>query len=133
VLSGYVPYYGVPLNFSSNVREDLLKHIDYGVYPAYYLTQQVTAEILNTPSSWIYTSSYGQWGQEIKDTYAWLNTLLGPVKGESIVAREELREGVFATTYSNGKQIIVNYTDRPFQLGDVTIDARNAVIQDAAP
>ncbi|HUF37809.1 MAG TPA: DUF5696 domain-containing protein [Anaerolineales bacterium] len=131
VLSGYVPFYGAPMNFSSNVREDLLKHIDFGVYPAYYLTQEITAQILNTPSSWIYTSSYGQWGQEIKETYAWLNALLGPVKGQSIVEREQLRDGVFATTYSNGMRIVVNYTDRPFQLDDLVVDARNALIQDA--
>ena len=60
VLAGYVPYYGKALNFSSNLRADLLRHVDYGVYPSYFLSEEVTAEILNTSLNWIYTSSYDQ-------------------------------------------------------------------------
>jgi len=41
VLAGYVPYYGKALNFSSEIKMDLLRHIDYGVYPSYFLTQEL--------------------------------------------------------------------------------------------
>ena len=133
VLAGYVPFYGPAMNFSSNVQDDLLRHVDYGVYPSYFLTQEITAKILNTPSAWIYTSSYGQWGQTVKDTYAWLNALLGPVKGQTVAAREVLAEGVIATTYANGKQIIVNYTVNPFEIGNLTIHPKDAVLRDVEP
>jgi hypothetical protein len=66
VLAGYVPFYGTALNFSSNLQDDLLRHVDFGVYPSYFLSEEITAEILNTTSVWIYTSSYAQWGQEIE-------------------------------------------------------------------
>jgi hypothetical protein len=130
VLASYVPFYGPGLNFSSNAQEDLLRHADFGVYPSYFLTQEGTAKILNTPSSWLYTSSYGQWEQEVKQTYEWLNALLGPVKGQEVVAREVLEDGVIATTYGNGKQIIVNYTNQSFEAGDVTVNGKDAVIRD---
>ncbi|NUM46185.1 MAG: hypothetical protein HUU38_15900 [Anaerolineales bacterium] len=133
VLAGYVPFYGPAFNFSSNLQEDLLKHVDFGVYPSYFLTNEVTAKILNTSSNWIFTSSYAQWGQEIEETYAWLNTLLGPVKGQRIVAREVLGEGVIATTYENGKQIIVNYSETDFSTEDGTVTGRDAVIREVAP
>lgn len=132
-LSGYVPYYGAALNFSSDPRTDLLKHVDYGVYPSYYLTQEVTGKIINTRSSWIYTSSFGQWGKEIDQTYQWMNALLGPVKGESITARESLASGVVGVTYSNGRQIIVNYTDQPFDAGGIVVGARDAAIREVLP
>jgi len=48
VLAGYVPYYGKALNFSSNIKMDLLRHIDYGVYPSYFLTQEPTSRFLKT-------------------------------------------------------------------------------------
>lgn len=133
VFSGYIPYYGKALNFSSNTREDLLRLIDYGEYPAYFLTAEPTAKILLTPSDWIYSSSYQQWGPEIKQTYQWLNSLLAPVKGQSIVSRDVLAPGVVATTYDNGKRIVVNYTESPFDEKGVTINAQDAVITEVQP
>ncbi len=133
VLAGYVPYYGTALNFSSNLQADLLRHVDFGIYPSYFLTEEITAKILLTRSSWIYTSSYNQWGQEIEATYQWLNNLLGPVRGERIVARQTLAEGVMATTYSNGQQIIVNYSPAPFSQGDVVVNSQDAIIREVLP
>ena len=133
VLAGYVPYYGSALNFSSNLRADLLRHADYGVYPSYFLTEEVTANILNTPSNWIYTSSYDQWGDEVESTYAWLNTLRGPVKGAHIVARQPLADGVMLTRYSNGRQIIVNYTNTPYSANGLSVPALDAIVTEVTP
>ncbi len=131
VLSGYIPLYGPALNFSSNVQDDLLRHADFGVYPSFFLTHEGTTGILNTSSRWIYTSSYQQWGDEVKQAYTWLNRLLGPVRGQPIVARETLADGVSATRYANGKQIIVNYTDQPVRIQGVDIPAKDAVLLDS--
>lgn len=128
VLAGYVPYYGTALNFSSDEQEDLLRHVEYGIYPSYFLTHEATANMLNTPSYWIYTSSYAQWGEEIQATYQWMNALLAPVRGQEIIAHEQLETGVFATTYANHHQIIVNYNDRPFTSGAISVAAKDAVL-----
>ncbi len=133
VLAGYMPYYGPALNFSSNLRNDLLRLADFGVYPSYFLSHEVTAKILRTPSNWIYSSSYEQWGEEIEQTYQWLNNLLGPVKGQPVVSRQVLEEGVVATTYANGKQIVVNYGDAPALIGEVVVNGRDAVIREVLP
>ena len=133
VLAGYVPYFGEALNFSANVTEDALRHVDYGVYPSYFLTQEPTATMLNTRSNWIYTSSYGQWGEEISKTYRWMNALLGPVRGQPILNREQLGDGVFATTYANGRRILVNYSAAPFTLNGLTVNAHDAVLQQVQP
>jgi hypothetical protein len=133
VLAGYVPYYGSALNFSSNMQEDLLRHVDYGIYPSYFLTYEPTANMLNTPSFWIYTSSYSQWGEQIRRTYRWMNELLGPVRGQEIVARQRLAENVYATTYANGKQIVVNYTNLPFAQNGIKVEAKSASLLEKKP
>ncbi|MCB8928469.1 MAG: hypothetical protein H6652_22945 [Ardenticatenaceae bacterium] len=133
VLSGYVPYYGPALNFSSNTRADLLRHVDYGVYPSYFLTQEATVNIIDTFSNWIYTSSYDQWGQEVQETYQWINSLLGPVTGAHIIAREALADDVVAVTYSNGQQIVVNYGRSPFTYNNLTVNAQDAIITEVQP
>ncbi len=133
VLSGYVPCYGTAINFSPDVRGDLLRHADYGVYPSFFVSHGETARILNTRSSWIYLSAIGQLEDDIEEAYAWLNRLLAPVKGASIVARQRLAEGVFATTYSNGKQIVVNYGEEPFAADGLTVGGRDAILREVAP
>jgi hypothetical protein len=133
VLRGFVPYYGSPLNFSSDLQEDLLRHADFGIYPSFFLTYEATANMLNTPSRWIYTSSYAQWGEQIRHAYRWLNALLAPVRGQKIIARQELAEGVFVTTYESGRAIVVNYANRPFTYGGLTVPARDAALWETAP
>lgn len=133
VLAGFVPYYGNALNFSSNQQDDLLRHVEYGVYPSYFLTHEATAIMLNTPSSWIYTSSYDQWGDDIRQTYAWMNNLLAPVRGQEIVAHGQLANRVFATTYANGRRMIVNYRETPFEIDGVIVEARNAALLETTP
>jgi hypothetical protein len=128
VLAGYVPYFGTALNFSSNRQDDLLRHIEYGIYPSFFLTYAPTASMLNTWSAWIYTSAYAQWGEDVRQTYQWMNALLAPVRGQQIVAHSQLAADVFATTYANDRQIIVNYTDAPYTHGSVTVGAKNALL-----
>lgn len=133
VLAGHLPYYGEALNFSSNQRADQLRHADFGIYPAYFLTYEPTAKMLNTRSSWIYTSAYSQWGDSIQQTYQWLNALLAPVQGEEIINRQTLAKDVYATTYANGSQIIVNYATQPFTYQGTTINAQDAVLLEKTP
>lgn len=128
VLGGHMPYFGGALNFSSNQQDDLLRHIEYGIYPSYFLTQEATANMINTPSNWIYTSSFAQWGDHIRETYARMDALLGPVRGQEIVDHEALAPGVYATTYAGGAQVIVNYTDAAYSGEGITVEAKDALL-----
>lgn len=128
VLAGHIPYFGEVLNFSSNLREDLLRHVEYGVYPSYFLTQEPTSDMLNTYSAWIYTSSYEQWGSQVQRSYAWMNALLAPVRGQPIIAHQKLTRDVSLTTYANGRQVLVNYGDQPFAYAGRQVDAKDALL-----
>jgi hypothetical protein len=55
------------------------------------------------------------------------------VKGEEIIGRQTLAPGVIATTYNNGKQIIVNYNDTPYSNGDLIINSKDAIIREVLP
>jgi hypothetical protein len=62
-----------------------------------------------------------------------MNALLAPVRGQPITARQMVREGVFVTTYANGKQIVVNYSDQPVNYRGVVIPARDAALVENMP
>lgn len=131
VLSGRMSTFGPILNFSSNQQADLLRHLEYGIYPSYFLTQEPTSTMINTRSNWIFSSSIRQWGETIRTTYAWMNGLLSPVHGQAIIAHERLMDGVYATTYEGGYRIVVNYTDAPFEFAGVVIAGRDAALLEA--
>lgn len=126
VLAGYVPYYGPALNFSPDLNTDRLRHADYGAYPSFFLSGEETAKMLNTPSNWIFSSTYAQWRDEVERVYRWLNALLAPAAGQSIVQHQALADGVFATTYDNGYTVVTNYSSRPFTWRGRTTPAEDA-------
>jgi hypothetical protein len=133
VLAGRVPAYGPALNFSSDIQADLLRLVDYGVYPSYFLSQGATAEIINTRSAWIYSSSYAQWEDEIRRAYAWLAARLGPVRGQAVVARQTLAPGVVAITYTSNVRLVVNHTEQPFSRDGLEVPARDAIVTEVGP
>ena len=133
VLAGYTPSFGPALNFSSDRQTDLLRQVEFGIYPSYYLTWAPTADMLNTSSTWIYSSSYAQWGGPLRAAYDWMNALLGPVRGQPIANHQQLAAGVYATTYASGQQIVVNYTASLFEWNGVTVPAQDAVLMEANP
>ncbi len=75
-LSGYIPYYGKALNFSSNMTEDLLRHADYGVYPSYFLTHPGTDERMRYIDALLQTTYPGKGKQNIIGNLRRMQTIL---------------------------------------------------------
>jgi hypothetical protein len=50
------------------------------------------------------------------------------VRGQQIVAHEQVANGVFATTFANERQLLVNYTDQPFVQSGITVEAKDALL-----
>lgn len=127
-LSGYVNLYSTPLNFSSDLSFERLRLVDYNIYPSFFLTQNDTSKILNTQSNWIYTSSIGQWGDDVSATYAWMSSRLTPVKGATVIDRSVPQSGVSVVTYSNNQRIIVNYNATAVTVDGITIAPKDAIV-----
>ncbi len=113
-LSGYPTVYGRASNFFSNTTNELLRMIDYHVYPSFYLTYESAYLLLDTGSSYIFTSRYEDWKAQIMMQYAYVNDALSSVIGATFVAREILDIGFVKNTYSNGTIIYVNYSGNDY-------------------
>jgi hypothetical protein len=110
VLSGYQTTYGRASNFFSNERNELLRMIDYNVYPSFYITYEASYLLLDSGSSNIFTSKYEDWQEQIVSQYNFVNLGLKNVIGETLVSREVLDLGIIRNTYSNDVVIYINYT-----------------------
>ncbi|MCM3720205.1 DUF5696 domain-containing protein [Fictibacillus phosphorivorans] len=124
VLKGYMPYYAPYSNFNSDTKDQMLRMIEYGAYPSFLLTEEPSHLLAKTASKDIYTSEYSIWKDKIIDQYKMVEKSLGQVEGEEIVSRNVPQTGIVEVTYSNGKVIIVNYTNEPYEKNGVTVDAK---------
>lgn len=129
VLSGYVPYYSTYLNFSANMQMDILKVIDFGANPAYLITHEPSHLLSNTFSREYYASYYGNLDEYIVDSYEYINNALQHVLGEEIVNREVVAFGVVVVTYSNDVQIIINYSDVPYNYEGLEVAAQDYMVR----
>lgn len=122
VLSGYQTVYGRSSNFFANTSNELLRMIDYNIYPSFYATHESAHLLLNTSSQHIFTSRFTDWQGEMNRQYHLVNGALKHVIGEHLVSRVIVEPGVVQNTYSNGVQILINYTGE-----DKTVDGHSVV------
>lgn len=110
VLSGYKKVYGRHSNFFSNTSNEMLRMVDYHLFPNFYITEESAQKLLNTGSSQIFTSRFKDWEEEIYNEYNYLNNALLPVYNASFKSREIIKPGLVKNTYDNGVIIYINYT-----------------------
>lgn len=123
VLKGYIDYYSPYLNFSSNIDLDVLKCIEYGVNPAFLITEKQSYLLSDTLASNYYATYYESLESIIINKYNYINDALKQVTGATITNRNILEEGISLVTYSNGVKIIVNYTKDAYNYSGTTVDA----------
>ena len=125
LLKGYIDYYSHYLNFSSNIDLDVLKCIEYGVSPAYLISKQPSYLLSNTLSSDYYATYYESVADMIKEQYLMISSVLNQVSGATIVSRIIPSEGISVVDYSNGKRIVVNYTNNEYNYEGLLVNARS--------
>lgn len=121
VQSGSIELYSTYINFFGSVRDDLLRMVDYNVYPSFLLTKESSAKLDETALQYIYCSQYDNLEEAVNVYYNFVNESLKQVAGQSIENREIVADGVSKVTYSNGKVIYVNYTNNDITIGDVQV------------
>ncbi|GGC77801.1 hypothetical protein GCM10007216_05410 [Thalassobacillus devorans] len=130
VLKGYVPYYASFSNFQYSPEDEVLRMIEYGAYPSFYLTTEPSHQLMHTPSEDLYTSQFQDWEEAIVEQYKMVKESLGPVEGETITSRNVYKTGVVEVGYSNGKSVIVNYTNEDINIEGTEVKAKGYTVTD---
>ena len=124
VLSGYKPMYAPALNLYELGSAGVLKLIDYNLLPTYLLTESTAMDLIDSPaSSYLYSSKYDVWEEELKETYDQVVNTLKQVQGEKFVSRTRLASGLYVNEYESGTRIVINYSS----------DAHNYLGHEIAP
>lgn len=121
VLHGTMEVYAPYSNFSFYTDQDILRMIDYNVYPSFVLTKEPAYLLMATNSSNYYSTEYTLYKNLIATIYERVDRALGQVMGSDWINRTVVENGVIVNTYSNGVEIVINYTDEPFTYKGITI------------
>ena len=128
VASGYVELYSKYINFFSNARDDLLRMIDYNVYPSFLLTKEKASKLEESSLNYIYSSAYDDYKEEVKVYYNFVNDALKNVINSKIINRVVLQDGVVKISYDNNVDIIVNYLNKDVLYNHQTIPYKNYLV-----
>ena len=109
-------------NFYAYPREELLRLVDYNVYPSFIVTQQSSSKLEETNLNNIYSSKFDDLSDAVSTYYKFVNEPLNDVIGATLVTRTVPVNGVVVNTYNNGVTIIVNYTNEVQVVNGVSVD-----------
>ena len=125
-----MPAFGRAGNFFSNTRNELLRMIDYHVYPAFFVTEASAYALMDTPSNHIFTSRFDDWKDTIQTQYQYVSQALNHVIQSDIKQRDILAPGVVKLTYDNDVIIYINYSGQAYANDEGMIPAMDYVVYD---
>ena len=120
ILHGITDYAGEPINTGINLRETLLKNIEYGACPHFEWNYEPV--ISRTENDSFY---YDNTINDAAEFYTEANEALNDLRDARITDHYEVEDGIFCTEYDTGARIYVNYTNTDFSILGVVVEARN--------
>ena len=130
VTHGCADYAGKPINTltSENLRQDLLRLVEYGASPRYIFTWEDATEMKYTGLNKYYATTFSTWAEEAAANYGYVNGALAPVSGAHMTAHEKLSDTLVRVSYSNGVTIYVNYGMQDASADGFTIPAADYLV-----
>jgi len=109
----YAPY----SNFSFYSEHDMLRMIDYNVFPSFVVTYAPAHYLGVTNMLNFYSTEFDIYRDIIMDVYHAVAPVLSRVKGLEWYNRQVLEEGIVLNTYEGGVMVVINYTGYEFNFG----------------
>lgn len=132
VLSGNITYSTEIINNNSyDMTLDLYKAMEYGAALKFRVVGADTSILQNTKANDVFLAEYDTLSDIIKDLYAEYSDYYELVKG-AYITDHELYAGdgsVAKTTFSNGVEIIFNYTDEAVTVGQTKVEPKSYLVE----
>ncbi len=126
-LHGLVNYSGSAINLSADQTNMILKSAETGAGLYYSFMYAPTSDLQDTDFTQFYACSFMDWKDTAIELYNKFEENLGDVYDQYIVGHEKLSNGVYKTTYENGKVVYVNYNYADYEHEGITIPQRDFI------
>ena len=95
--------------------------IDYNVSPSFALTREPSYQLSSTNSSNFYSTEYSLYEPIIEEVYDKVNGALAHTIGREWIGRRVVEEGVIVNSYSDGLEVLINYTAGSIEYKGLTV------------
>ena len=129
VLKGHISYYAPFANQGFYTNACILKAIEYGAYPSFFVMDADNGELRDTPMVDYFSLNFDDWKDTMKSVYGKSNTALTQVEGAHITEHKVLAKGVVRVTYDSGAKIYINYNAKEVTVDNVKISGVNFVVE----
>lgn len=126
-LHGLVNYSGSAINLSEDQTDMILKSAETGAGLYYTFINASTSVLQDGEYTQYYACNFTDWKDSAVELYNDFNSKLGDVYNQYIVGHEKLANGVYKTTYENGKAVVVNYNYADYDYEGTTVPQRDFV------
>jgi hypothetical protein len=131
-LYGQIDLFAGNLNFIANRETNLLKMVEYGLYPSYLLTQNDAFLLRGSDDINTYSSEYSRWKEKINEEYQFINNALKHVTNSTMINHKYLGDGLVEVKYLTDDQkeivIYVNYNNQERTYNSYTILKKNYIV-----
>ncbi|WP_409346111.1 DUF5696 domain-containing protein [Paenibacillus sp. MBLB4367] len=114
-LHGLVTYSAAAGNERGNPDVEFLRAIEYGALPYFFITAGDSRILKRTNFSNLYSSQFEVLKDKIIGEYRAFETALSGVWRSYIGNHRKVADGVYETSYENGRIVWVNYNDAAFE------------------
>lgn len=128
VIRGIKPYTIEAFNLIADKNVQLLKAIETGANPHYKWIGEDTTILKKTKFENLYSSDYKAWMETTVADYKVFKNLYDKIQNSFIAEHNKLADGVFETKYSNGVNVITNYSSVEYWAGNNVVAPQKYLI-----
>lgn len=130
VLHGYRRYGIEYLNIADMSREDMILHLlETGSEPAFLWIAAEDELLRDSDYQDKYSLNYTAWLENAAEMYRQAAEVLAPLSGQTMTSHEWLTDRVACVGYEDGTYIYINYGDRTYITGSVSIPAHGWTVR----
>ena len=133
VLRDSMTMYASYSNFFFFAKGDMLRMIDYNVYPSFVVTEQASHLLQSTNSADFYSTEYGKHKALIVEIYETVAPVLSKVADYKWADRNVIGPGVVVNRYEKEGEtayVVINYTNNAANFNGHTVAASSALFID---
>lgn len=132
VLHGSVDYSLEAYNLASNSQDAFLSMIETAANPRFVVMDEANSILKDSSYTEYFSVEYEMWRDPILEITEELETIIAPLRTETIVKHEYLAELVAKVTYSNGTEIYVNRSAVDYESSEISVDAMDYLVKEGA-
>ncbi len=131
VISGCIGYACEPLNYEDSDIA-LLKTLETGSMPHYYMYYEEESSVKNTEYSDLGSGDYEKNLEKFQSLYSELSKVYKKIGNAELIAHSCISDNVYKVTYNNGVKLYINYSDEKIVLDNGKVISAMGYITEVA-